>query len=67
MFRHNSVRFVCVLGCRARFPKERRIYETNCLLAFWMVLPAKSNEMKSNEQHAIFAHVLKSALRLTVG
>jgi len=32
-----------------------------------MVLPAKCNEMKSNEQQAIFAHVLKIALRLAVG
>ena len=62
---------VCVcaraVGCTAKFQKESPIYETNCWHVFWMLLPAKSNEMKSNEQHAIFAHVLKSALRLAVG
>ena len=30
--------FFCVVGCKAKFRKERRIYETNFLLAFWMLL-----------------------------
>jgi len=32
--------FVCVVGCTAKFQKERRIYETNCWLVYWMLLPA---------------------------
>jgi len=56
-----------VVGSRAKFQKERLIYETNCWLTFCIVLPAKSNEMKSNEKkHVTFAHELHSALRLAV-
>ena len=32
--------FVCIVGCKAKFQKEKRIYETNRWLAFWMLLPA---------------------------
>jgi hypothetical protein len=54
--------------CYIPSSKPVRIQETNCCLAFRMLLPSYRN-MKTNsgEQHAIFAHELQSALRLTVG
>ena len=64
----NPLDFVCVVGCRAKFQNKTRVYETNCWLEFWMLLPAKNNvKINSDEKHAFFAHELQSALRLTVG
>ena len=31
--------FVCEVGWRAKFTKERWMHETNCSLSFWMLLP----------------------------
>jgi hypothetical protein len=40
----------------------------NCSLAFWMLLPAERKvKINSDEQHAIFAHELRSARRLAEG
>ena len=37
-------------------------------LAFWILLPHRRKvKIHSDEQHAIFAHMLQNALRLTVG
>ena len=39
--RPNCVRFfVCGFGWREKFTKDRWTQETNCSLAFWMLLPA---------------------------
>ena len=47
---------------------RRRIHETNCSLAFWMLLSAYRNaNNNSDENHAILAHEFRSSLRLTVG
>jgi len=51
-----------------KFTKERWIHQTNCSLGFWMLLPAyRDVKINSEEQHAIFANNLQSAMRLTVG
>jgi len=51
-----------------KFTKERWINETNCSLAFLILLPAQRNaEIISEEQHVIFAYELQSALRLMFG
>jgi len=56
--------FVCGVGLRANFTKEKWIRETNCLLAVWMLLPALRNmKINSDEQHAIFAQDMQSALK----
>jgi len=51
-----------------KFIEGRRIHETNFSIAFLM-LPLASRSMKTNseEQHAIFAYGLRSALRMTLG
>jgi hypothetical protein len=50
------------------YENEGGVHQTNCSLAFWMLLPAKRNvNVNSDEQHAIFAHELQIALRLVVG
>jgi hypothetical protein len=39
--RHNAVTFLFLgLGEERSLHKERRVHETNCSLAFWMLLPA---------------------------
>jgi len=49
------------------YKKERWIHNMNCSLAIWMPLPEQRNVISSDEQHAIFVHELRCALRLTVG
>jgi hypothetical protein len=57
-----------VAGWRAKFTKETWIHKTNCSLAFWMLLPAHRNiKNNSDEQHAIVARELRSALWSAVG
>jgi len=59
---------VCGVAQRAEFTIEPWLQQTNCSLVFLMPLPAQRNvKINSDEQHAIFAHELQSALRLTVG
>jgi hypothetical protein len=67
--RPNSVRFFLVsLNAGRSLQKKGGIHETNCSLAFRMLLPARRYvKINSDEQHAIFAHELQRALRLTVG
>jgi hypothetical protein len=50
-----------------RLRKKMAGRETNCLLAFWILLPAEiKGKIISDEQYAIFAHDLRCALKLTV-
>ena len=59
--------FFCQAACAAAIKKEKWILEMNFSLALWMLLPAQRNiNIASDEQHAIFAHELQSALSVTV-
>ena len=65
----NYVRFSFVGDRRrAKFTKGTWTHQTNCSLEFWMLLPAQKNceDQLRKKKHAIFAHELQSALRLTV-
>ena len=65
--KHHQI-FVCGVGQKAKFTKQRWIQKMNCLLALWMMLPMYENvQDQLDEQHAISAHELRSAPRLTVG
>ena len=60
--------FLCVVRLRPKITGERWIQQTNCWLAFWMLLAAQRNvKINSDEQHAIFTHELQSELRLAGG
>jgi hypothetical protein len=51
---------------KSEVDRRRWINEMNCLIAFWMLLKALRNaKISSDEQLVIFAHELRSALRLT--
>jgi hypothetical protein len=63
----------CVRYLFVDFDEERRVgkeggYTRRMAVARCMLLPAQRNlNINSDEQHAIFAHKLQSALRLTLG
>jgi hypothetical protein len=59
----------CLWGwMKSEIYKRKVDTQTNCSHACWMLLPAYRNvKINSDEQHAIFAYELQSALRLTVG
>ena len=45
-----------------------RCFVTHYTLAFWIMMPTQRNTtISSDEEHVIFAHELRSALRLVVG
>jgi hypothetical protein len=59
----------CFWGWVKSEVSKRKLHTEDELLAhIWMLLPAKRQvKINSDEQHAIFARELQSALRLTVG
>jgi len=60
--------YFCGVGSRQKSAKGRWTHQTDCSLAFWMQLAAQRHvKINSDEQHAIFAHELQCAVRLTEG
>ena len=63
----NLVRFFFLWGWMKGEVYKRKL-DTQDLLPFWMLLPAKRNlKINSEEKHSIFAHVLQSEMKVTLG